>query len=92
MVFTKEQLQTGKFTLDQLNLIKELWHQPQLEDDPLFVWDPILNVRLRAVCVSGQIVDYPLHGWLLLDSDEIPIKFHLGQNTFWQAYRVLENP
>ncbi len=92
MVFTNDQLQKGTFTPAQLNLIKELWYQPQLEDEPLFVWDPILSVRLRAVSVSAQIAYHPLRGWLLLDSDESPIKFHLGQNTFWRAYRVLENP
>ena len=88
MVFTKEQLQTGNFTPDQLNLIKSVWYQPQLEDDPLFVVSTTQqNVRLRAVSVSGQIVGYPILGWLLLDSNEMPIKFHLGQNTFWRTYK-----
>ncbi len=93
MVFTNEELRTGRFTPDQLLLFKKMFDQPQLEEDPLFVYDKNSpDVRLRAVSVSAQIAYHPLRGWLLLDSDEIPIKFHLGQNTFWQTYRVLENP
>jgi len=93
MVFTNEELRTGRFTPDQLLLFKKMFYQPQLEGDPLFVYDKNLPdvVRLRAVSVSAQIAYHPLRGWLLLDSDESPIKFHQLDQKFWEVYGVLEN-
>ncbi len=92
MVFTKEQLQTGNFTPDQLNLIKSVWDQPHLEDDPLFVEDPSdPSVRLRAVLISARVADHSINGWLLFKPDGEPSTFSPGQQSLWKKYTVIDN-
>ena len=81
MEFTKEQIQTGDFSPEQLDLLRELFDQKV--KDPFWVVSQNGGEHMRAIHIDIMLGENKLKGWLLVGRI---VSFHLGHNSFWQKY------